>query len=317
MKTKKRRPLPAALCALIMLVLSIVLGYAAYYGKGNFKDVFVNRRNCFTSDVLASVSDREEVPRSTFYFSSGKVINLFNYDLSTGEYNAFSMEFSVYAWLDKTPADGQEYYLTIGGQEKKVASTAADTPVFTGIPLPGGVASKSVMTVRFHSDADLSDYPRLNLYVIPTTPAYMQQKRLGGCIVPTSDEGFTAVGRFVYSDGDDIEDYAAFPYEVTMSGRLDESKKGFLRVEWDPANLTLMTQYNALPAGVDVQHDAASGKDYILLPLTEDGYTRLTFLRVQDPQTGADNPWANTANPVTWAQLKGFVTVKQIQDAAS
>jgi hypothetical protein len=107
MKTRKRRPLPAALCALIMLVLSIVLGYAAYYGKGNFKDVFVNRRNCFTSDVLASVSDREEVPRSTFYFSSGKVINLFNYDLSTGEYNAFSMEFSVYAWLDKTPADGR------------------------------------------------------------------------------------------------------------------------------------------------------------------------------------------------------------------
>lgn len=45
MKTRKRRPLPAALCALIMLVLSIVLGYAAYYGKGNFKDVFVNRRN--------------------------------------------------------------------------------------------------------------------------------------------------------------------------------------------------------------------------------------------------------------------------------
>ena len=84
-----------------------VLGYAAYYGTGNFKDVFVNRRNCFTSDVLASVSDREEVPRSTIYFSSGKVINLFNYDLSTGEYNAFSMEFSVYAWLDKTPADGR------------------------------------------------------------------------------------------------------------------------------------------------------------------------------------------------------------------
>ena len=66
-----------------------------------------------------------------------------------------------------------------------------------------------------------------------------------------------------------------------------------------------------------MQHDASSGKDYILLPLTEDGYTRLTFLRVQDPQTGADNPWADTANPVTWAQLKGFVTVKQIQDAAS
>ena len=60
----RKKKLPAALWAVLVLALSATLVLAAYYGKGRFKDVFVNRKHSFSSDVLSSVSGFEEADKN-------------------------------------------------------------------------------------------------------------------------------------------------------------------------------------------------------------------------------------------------------------
>lgn len=301
----QRKTLPAAVCAVIVLMLTVSMALAAYYGKGNFKDVFVNRKNCFTSDRLAPISQIEDAEKNGFQAANGRIINIYNYDISTGEYNAFDMTFSLYAWLDRDSRDAStEYYeLQLGDQPPKRISTADHTqPIFKDIPLAGKEASECGIKVSFNTEADLSDYPKLCIYAIPTQPDYMMQKQLGGCLTPTDRVGFTAMGQFDILT-DDLEDYAAFPYEVTMSGRLD-GKTGYLKIMWDPANLTLMTRNNSLPEAITVQTE--EGQQCIRIPLAEEYYARLTFLRVQDAAEDAENPW--TAGTVSREELESFVT---------
>lgn len=304
----KRRTLPAAVCALIVLALTASMALAAYYGKGNFKDVFVNRKNCFNSDLLAPVSGEEEAKKSSFQTANGRAITICNYDLSTGEYNGFPMEFSLYAWLDKDVPVEQGYELKIGSVQVPVNSTDNTKPIFQNVPLEGNKASECIITVFFNADANLSDYPRLYLYAIPTQPDYMMLKRLGGCLIPTKSTGFTAEGHFDLRAEANLEDYAAFPYEVTMSGRL-EGRTGYLKIEWDAAKLSLMSQYNDLPVAFEIK-DGAGGKKYILLPLAEEYYARLTFLRVQDPAAEEENPWENA---VTAETLESFVKTSIVE----
>lgn len=302
----KRRTLSATVCALIVLALTASMVLAAYYGKGNFKDVFVNRKNCFNSNLLAAVSDEKDAEKSAFQAENGKTVMVCNYDLSTGEYNAFDMTFSLYAWLDKDGSDEGYYYdLKLGTGTKRVDSTGHTEPIFKDVELKGGQASECSITVSFNLDKNLTNYPKLCLYAIPTSPDYMAQKRLGGCLTPTSTVGFTVLGEFDVTTND-LEDYAAFPYEVTMSGRLD-NVTGKVRVEWNAAALTLMAQYNELPEQFDIQ-DGENDKKYILLPLAEEYYARLIFLRVQDPAEGADNPW--TKGTVTLEELRSFVETR-------
>lgn len=300
----ERKTLPAAVCALIVLALTASMVLAAYYGKGNFKDVFVNRKHCFNSDLLASVTDEEDAAKSSFRATNGGSVMICNYDLSTGEYNAFDMTFSLYAWLDRESKDeSTEYYLlTVNGAEKKIISTNGAVPIFTGLSLAGNKASQCNITVSFNGEkAALSDYPRLCLYAIPDEPDYMTQKRLGGCLTPAAADSFSAVGEFDMNTEAGTEDYAAFPYEVTMSGRLD-GKTGVLKIRWDATALTLMAQYNELPRAFDVTTEG--NYRYISIPLEEDYYTRLTFLRVQEPAEGTVNPWTGSVTP---DELKGFV----------
>lgn len=310
----KRRTLPAAVCALIVLALTASMALAAYYGKGNFKDVFVNRKHCFTSDRLASVSRTEDAQKNAFQAANGRVINIYNYDLSTGEYNAFDMKFSLYAWLDRESADKNvEYYeLQLDNRSSvRVSAVSHAEPIFRDILLEGGKASECSIKVSFHAEGNLADYPKLCIFAIPTQPDYMMHKPLGGCLTPTDSVGFTAGGQFDVKTAD-LEDYAAFPYEVTMSGRLD-GKTGSLKIEWDPAKLTLMSQYNQLPEAFEIQNE--DGLQYILIPLAEEYYARLTFLRVQDPAEGAENPWTRTTGgAVTLSELRSFVTTSIIED---
>ena len=124
----RKKKLPAALWAVLVLALSATLVLAAYYGKGNFKDVFVNRKHSFSSDVLSSVSRFEEADKNVVrpQGMAAKSISFYNYDRSTGEYNDFDVTFSVYAWLDKGDT-GRAYTISYGTTTgKTVNSTTHD-----------------------------------------------------------------------------------------------------------------------------------------------------------------------------------------------
>lgn len=306
MKKSKRKPLPAVVCALIVLILAGSAVLAAYYGKGNFKDVFVNRSNCFTSNMMGGVSAIDVVEKGeAVKIVQGQVIKFCNYDLSTGEYNAFDMTFSIYAWVEREDADKYYDIMLEDGTAPVRLGTDASTPLITGVRLQGGEASEYILSIHHNSEAaDIRRYPKLYIYAVPTSPDYMIQRPLGGSFIPGAQTSFAPYCYFDYTAGDDIEDYAALSYVVTTSGRLEQ--EGNLRICWDPKKLRLVTENGSLDgSGIVGPADGEAGEKYILIPLEQDYYNRLTFLRVQDVAEGETNPW--TQNDITWDELEGFV----------
>lgn len=305
----RKKKLPAALWAVLVLALSATLVLAAYYGKGNFKDVFVNRKHSFSSDVLSSVSGFEEADKNVVrpQGMAAKSISFYNYDRSTGEYNDFDVTFSVYAWLDKDDT-GRAYTISYGTTTgKTVNSTTHDTPVFTAT-LKGKKASELAITVQFNANAneDLTTFPKLLMVAVPDTPRYMASRMLGACIVPSRSEGFHVDCGFEKTEGNvDIEDYAAFIYGISMVG--EPPKNGVLRVLWRSDRLTLM-EHNDFKAQ-NVENSTDGFDKYIYIPQETDYYGRLSFMRVQGIED-EDNPWKN--NSYNWTNLESFVKWQQL-----
>lgn len=308
----RKKKLPAALWAVLVLALSATLVLAAYYGKGNFKDVFVNRKHSFSSDVLSSISGFKEADKNVVRPKgmAAKSISFYNYDRSTGEYNDFDVTFSVYAWLEDKGDTGRAYtisYGTTAGETVTVNSKDHDTPVFTAT-LKGRKASELAITVYFNakSDDDLSTFPNLLMVAVPDTPRYMASRMLGACIVPSRSEGFHVDCGFEKTDGKvDIEDYAAFIYGISMVGEPPEN--GVLRVLWQSDRLTLMEHNNFTVR--DVENSTDGFNKYIDIPQETDYYGRLSFMRVQGI-ADENNPWKN--NSYNWTDLESFVKWQQL-----
>lgn len=306
----RKKKLPAALWAVLVLVLSATLVLAAYYGKGNFKDVFVNRKHSFSSDVLSSVSRYEEADKNVVrpHGMAAKSISFYNYDRSTGEYNDFDVTFSVYAWLDKDDT-GRAYTISYGTTTgKTVNSTTHDTPIFTAT-LKGKKASELAITVQFNARQtdDLTTFPNLLMVAVPDTPRYMASRMLGACIVPSRSEGFHVDCGFEKTEGNvDIEDYAAFIYGISMVGEPPENS--VLRVLWRSDRLTLM-EHNDFKAQ-DVKNPTDGFDKYINIPQETDYYVRLSFMRVQGIEDEKNNPWKN--NNYNWTNLESFVKWQQL-----
>lgn len=305
----RKKKLPAALWAVLVLALSATLVLAAYYGKGNFKDVFVNRKHSFSSDVLSSVSGFKEADKNVVrpQGMAAKSISFYNYDRSTGEYNDFDVTFSVYAWLDRGDT-GRAYTISYGTTTgKTVNSTTHDTPIFTAT-LKGKKASELAITVWFNASQndDLTTFPKLLMVAVPDTPRYMASRMLGACIVPSRSEGFHVDCGFEKTDGKvDIEDYAAFIYGISMVGEPPEN--GVLRVLWRSDRLTLM-EHNNFKAR-DVENPQDGFNKYIDIPQETDYYGRLSFMRVQGIEDEKNNPWKN--NSYNWMDLERFVKWQQ------
>lgn len=306
----RKKKLPAALWAVLVLALSATLVLAAYYGKGNFKDVFVNRKHSFSSDVLSSVSRFEEADKNVVrpQGMAAKSISFYNYDRSTGEYNDFDVTFSVYAWLDKDDT-GRAYTISYGTTTgKTVNSTAHDKALFTAT-LKGKKASELAITVQFNAkaDEDLTTFPNLLMVAVPDTPRYMASRMLGACIVPSRSEGFHVDCGFEKTEGNvDIEDYAAFIYGISMVGEPPEN--GVLRVLWRSDRLTLM-EHNDFKAQ-NVENPTDGFDKYIYIPQETDYYVRLSFMRVQGIEDEKNNPWKN--NSYNWTDLESFVKWQQL-----
>lgn len=307
----RKKKLPAALWAVLVLALSATLVLAAYYGKGNFKDVFVNRKHSFSSDVLSSVSGFEEADKNVVrpHGMAAESISFYNYDRSTGEYNDFDVTFSVYAWLDKDDT-GRAYTISYGTTTgKTVNSTAHDKALFTAT-LKGKKASELSITVQFNANAneDLTTFPKLLMVAVPDTPRYMASRMLGACIVPSRSEGFHVDCVFEKTEGNvDIEDYAAFIYGISMVGEPPEN--GVLRVLWQSDRLTLM-EHNDFKAQ-NVKNPTDGFDKYIDIPQETDYYGRLSFMRVQGIED-EDNPWATAKPAYTWSTLESFVKWQQL-----
>lgn len=304
----RKKKLPAALWAVLVLALSATLVLAAYYGKGNFKDVFVNRKHSFSSDVLSSVSRFEDADKNVVrpQGMAAKSISFYNYDRSTGEYNDFDVTFSVYAWLDKDDT-GRAYTISYGTTTgETVNSTTHDTPIFTAT-LKGKNASELAITVQFNANAneDLTTFPKLLMVAVPDTPRYMASRMLGACIVPSRSEGFHVDCGFEKTEGNvNIEDYAAFIYGISMVGEPPEN--GVLQVLWQSDRLTLMG-HNDFKAQ-DVENPQDGFDKYIDIPQETDYYGRLSFIRVQGIED-ENNPWKK--NSFTWSDLESFVKWQQ------
>ena len=305
----RKKKLPAALWAVLVLALSATLVLAAYYGKGNFKDVFVNRKHSFSSDVLSSVSGFGEADKNVVrpQGMAAKSISFYNYDRSTGEYNDFDVTFSVYAWLEKGDT-GREYTISDGTTtDKTVNSTAHDEPIFRAT-LKGKKASELAITVQFNAGVndDLTTFPNLLMVAVPDTPRYMASRMLGACIVPSRSEGFHVDCGFEKTDGNVvIEDYAAFIYGISMVGEPPEN--GVLRVLWRSDRLTLMEHNNF--TAQDVENPTDEFDKYIDIPQETDYYGRLSFMRVQGI-ADENNPWKK--NSFTWTDLERFVKWQQL-----
>lgn len=305
----RKKKLPAALWAVLVLALSATLVLAAYYGKGNFKDVFVNRKHSFSSDVLSSVSRFEEADKNVVrpQGMAAKSISFYNYDRSTGEYNDFDVTFSVYAWLDRSDT-GRAYTISYGTTTSEtVNGTTHDTPIFTAT-LKGKKASELAITVQFNANAneDLTTFPKLLMVAVPDTPRYMASRMLGACIVPSRSEGFHVDCGFEKTEGNvNIEDYAAFIYGISMVG--EPPKNGVLQVLWQSDRLTLM-EHNDFKAQ-DVENPTDGFDKYIDIPQETDYYGRLSFMRVQGIED-ENNPWKK--NSFTWSDLESFVKWQQL-----
>lgn len=306
----RKKKLPAALWAVLVLALSATLVLAAYYGKGNFKDVFVNRKHSFSSDVLSSVSRFEDADKNVVrpHGMAAKSISFYNYDRSTGEYNDFDVTFSVYAWLDKGDT-GRAYTISYGTTTSEtVNGTTHDTPIFTAT-LKGKKASELAITVQFNASQndDLTTFPNLLMVAVPDTPRYMASRMLGACIVPSRSEGFHVDCGFEKTEGNvDIEDYAAFIYGISMVGEPPEN--GVLRVLWRSDRLTLMEHNNFTAQNVENPTDGFD--KYINIPQETDYYGRLSFMRVQGIEDEKNNPWKN--NSYNWTDLESFVKWQQL-----
>ena len=308
--SRKKKTIWIVSSVLAVCMIASVVVFAAYYGKGNFKDVFVNRKNYFSSDMLVSVPSEAELPEAAV-LSGGteKIVNFYNYDLSTGEYNEFDLTFAVYAWLSDT-SSGRQYTLTYNGETVTVGESARGEPVFR-VTLAGGKASVASLMLSFGitDETDLSALPKLYLWAVPEAPAYLSARTLGSLITPSLSDAFRVDGYFDHAENADIEDYAAFRYLITMSG--EPPVGGKLRLKWSSAALTLVTENRTLPDGAVVTDLEGDDKyDKYIEFAAADFFCGLTFLRVQNA-ADEDNPWADAENPVTWEMLGGYVAYEE------
>lgn len=308
----KTKLLPLLLCLILIACVSVVTVFAAYFGKGILKDVFVNRKNYFSSDALISVEGADKVSSNVVNSGgSDKKINFYNYDLSTGEYNELDLTFELYAWLD-TDGTGKEYKISCAGvPDVTISGTAHDDPAFA-YTLKGGEDSICSITVSldFNGDTDLSDYPKLYLFAVPTVPEYMKSRALGGAIVSTLSETYHIDGYFGNTDEDTTteisDEIAAFIYRISVSGKLPDGE--MLKIKWNAKALDLVTENGALPDGVKIEEE--NGFGYVLINAPADYFTELTFLRASDESD--DNPWKNA---VTWEMLESYVSFEAVKNS--
>lgn len=290
-------------CAAAVLT---VMALTAYFAKGIFKDVFVNKEVFFSADALYSISSVDASKREVGSAGAQREINIYNYDLISGDFNAFDITFDVYAWLDEALQDGKDYTLTVGGGNSVAISTTVHTdPVLRDIILLGGKRSAVTLSVDFgyQEGDDLSGATGLNLVVVPTTPKRLSGACLGALIRPTWSEAFA-----VNSDLDhtgSVEDYAAFTYRVSTVGNSRTDDK--IVVKWKSDALILI-------------HVNGKEPDTVQKGNFGDGFDRKIEWDVQSNHTDTLVFFRNTKNDMwrenqDWETVRGQISTEYVKNS--
>lgn len=246
---KKKTALLIILICLIATVTPLGITQAAYYAKGKFKDVFVNKKEYFSSDILYPITDIEGGKQSIGSSGRSRNFAVYNHDAMTGDFNAFDAYFDVYAWVDGALPEGKAYTLSYsdGGVKKEVQISSSEhaAPVVTGRKLEGGKCSTETFTVTFCYDdgEDVTGAPGLTVVAVPTEPKRLSSFLLGSVIKPTWSEAYSVSGMFE-EDASGPDNYAAFTYRVVAVGSAPENGK--ITIRWKSDCLTLMTKNNSV-----------------------------------------------------------------------
>ncbi|MGN1095672.1 MAG: hypothetical protein ACI4QR_04720 [Eubacteriales bacterium] len=272
--SKKRRFFLGAIVVVFIAAALTVMSLTAYFAKGVFKDVFVNKKDYFSADVLYSISRiDEENKREVGSFGVRREINIYNHDVSSGDFNAFDITFDVYAWLE-SPLEGKEYTIFYGdnGNSVSVSTTDHAAPVISGLTLPGGKSSTATLKVDFgyQENEDITSLPGLHLVAVPTEPERISKSYLGALLRPTRSDAFAVNYDFVHTGA--VKDYAAFTYRVSTVGTAQEGDN--IVIKWKSGALTLIRVNSKAP-------DADAVQDIV----SEDGFDKMIVLDVQSNHT--------------------------------
>lgn len=270
----KRRLILGIVTVVCILATMVVFVSAAYFAKGEFKDVFVNKKDFFSANVLYNIgsvdAEKHEVGSSGVQHD----IMIYNYDVSTGDFNSFDIEFDVYVWLDRTFTDERAYVISDGSGNRKSINTLEHTePVFRNLKLEGGQRSIETLTVNFGfgEGEDLTNLPGLYVVAVPTSPRRLSTYLLGALIRPTRSDAFDVNSYF--DDTGSVEDYAAFTYRVNTVGVASEWDK--IRIKWKSDALILMRVNGGAP---ESEEKYAITKD-------ENGFDRMIEWNAQSDHT--------------------------------
>lgn len=310
-KNKKTRILICCLIVISLLTTITLIVRAAYFAKGEFKDVFINKKDYFSADVLYGISSLESEKREVGSSGAERQINIYNYDVSTGDFNSFDVEFNVYAWIKSELPEGKSYTLSNGSGESVdfTDQTVHTNPVFENLKLDGGKRSSVTLTVnfKFNDGDDLTTAPGLYVVAVPTSPERLTKTHLGALIIPTRSEAFNVVSGFE-NEGEvkDSKDYAAFTYRVNTVGIAPDGYK--IRVKWKSAALTLI-RVN----GKDTNTVTINKADY------GNGFDRMIEWEAQSDQMDYFVFFRNTENTmwnntVEWADLYELITTEHSKD---
>lgn len=311
MKIKLKKVI-IVLCLVAVASLSVSVVYAAYYGKGIFKDVFVNRQNHFTSDILNPVNSLDDLNDNTSVITGATKFSLFNYDRATGEFNSFDLTFAFFAKLKEQKEGDNLHSVNYAGKSYPIEKTVFGEPLFTAT-LAADSANSVTIEVAFNGlTADnAADYSEVFVAAVPVTPAYMSAKIYGGLIAPYNAMNFEAHGAFQYEASSDIDDYAAFNYMVSMVG--EPETESYVKVSWQADVLELITENNTLPVGVIVktaENDvfnrcielpAAAAKTYGL------------FFKRAELSDGQQSVWENIGTgKITWNTITNYIKTETV-----
>lgn len=303
MKIIKRIGLTLLLCLLVTATTAIVV-QAAYFAKGKFKDVFVNQKEYFSSDILYSIPTIDSQKQVIGSSGAQRNIAIYNHDPQTGDFDAFDVLFNVYAWVEGDLPAGKVYTLSHvdNGVRTEIPITSAEhsSPVIVDKTLKGGKCSTETLTVTFcyAEGEDVADAPGIHVVVVPTTPKRLSSYILGSTVKPTWSESYSVSGKF--DEPGKVEDCAAFTYKVHQVGLAPEGSK--ITIKWNSQALTLMTRNGSVSTG-NVQEISEDGFDKKMEWTAQSNYTDVfVFFR-----NIAHDMWKGT---VTWQEIEALIKIE-------
>ncbi|MDD6203931.1 MAG: hypothetical protein PUC05_02910 [Firmicutes bacterium] len=306
MKKKANAPLMIVFVGCAVLALSVTV-FAAYFAKGVFKDVFVNKRDCFSANVLYNIDSLDGTKREVGSSGNPREIIIYNHDVSSGDFNSFDITVDVYAWLDGELPQGKTYTLyDNAGNPVLIDKTGHTEPVFRNLMLPGG--RRSTVNLRldfgFSENEDVTGWPGVHIVAVPSAPERMTGTFLGAVIRPSGTEEFAVNYGFDSSIGEP-EQYAAFTYQVSTAGNAPEGDS--LVIKWNSKALQLIKMNGVYSDSLEITEIAEGEFDSQIVWDIQSNHTdSFVFFR------NAENDMWQTGDP-GWELINEQVTVEHIQ----